>query len=163
MEAHPLDRGHQDKVTLLKQEISVIRGTLMQQRRIIDSSQPPGQGHSSVQRKYEYEDAPYQPSRFPAEAVINHYDPKSYVSARYNDDPFMADDELQSPASQLSPTDPFGVQGLLALDGTLLIDKRMRDFKEMNDRASDLETWVSLPLSLFFHLTCFISLLPRLN
>jgi hypothetical protein len=51
-------------------------------------------------------------------------------------------DSLQSPASQLSPTDPSGVQGLLNQDSRALVDKRIRDFREINDRASDLETWV---------------------
>jgi len=51
-------------------------------------------------------------------------------------------ESLQSPASQLSPTDPSGVQGLLNQDSQALVDKRIRDFREINDRASDLETWV---------------------
>lgn len=51
-------------------------------------------------------------------------------------------ESLQSPVSQLSPTDPSGVQGLLNLESQALVDKRLRDFREINDRASYLETWV---------------------
>jgi hypothetical protein len=54
----------------------------------------------------------------------------------------IAIESLQSPTSQLSPTDPNGVQGLLNLESRALVDKRLRDFREINDRASDLETWV---------------------
>jgi hypothetical protein len=50
---------------------------------------------------------------------------------------------VEDPVTQLSPTDPNGVQGLLVQDSLASVDKRIRDFKEMKYRASDLETWVS--------------------
>lgn len=44
----------------------------------------------------------------------------------------------------MSPIDPSGIQGLLIQDSLVLIDKRIKDFREMEYRASDLETWASL-------------------
>jgi hypothetical protein len=46
-----LKRGHQDKLTLLKQEMSVISETLEQQRRILDFFQLLGRGQSTSARK----------------------------------------------------------------------------------------------------------------
>jgi hypothetical protein len=45
--------------------------------------------------------------------------------------------------SKLSPTDSDGIQGLLLQDSLALVDKRIRDFRQMDDLASDLENWVS--------------------
>jgi hypothetical protein len=38
--------------------------------------------------------------------------------------------------------DPSGVQGLLLQDGLSVVEKRIREFREMRDRASDLGDWV---------------------
>jgi hypothetical protein len=38
--------------------------------------------------------------------------------------------------------DPSGVQGLLLQDGLAIVEKRIREFREMQDRASDLGDWV---------------------
>jgi len=45
--------------------------------------------------------------------------------------------------SKLDPTDPRGVQGLFIQESQAVIDRKIRAFKEMNIRASELETWVS--------------------
>jgi hypothetical protein len=49
-----------------------------------------------------------------------------------------------SPGDDLGgPTiDPSGVQGLLLQDGLSVVEKRIREFREMRDRASDLGDWV---------------------
>jgi hypothetical protein len=49
-----------------------------------------------------------------------------------------------SPGNDLAgPTiDPSGVQGLLLQDGLSVVEKRIREFREMRDRASDLGDWV---------------------
>ncbi len=68
-------------------------------------------------------------------------------------DPLDAGDFPDDPTSQLSPTDPNGVRGLLIPDSLALVEKRIRDVKEVTDRASHLEIWVSKKPS-------FLSLLP---
>jgi hypothetical protein len=45
---------------------------------------------------------------------------------------------------QTSGLDPGGVQGLLAQDAMSIIDSRIRDFREMQEQASDLADWVGL-------------------
>jgi hypothetical protein len=51
----------------------------------------------------------------------------------------------QIAGSQLDPTDPNGVQGLLIRDAQALVDRKIRAFQDMQSRASELETWVRLP------------------
>jgi hypothetical protein len=55
-----------------------------------------------------------------------------------------------SPGDDLAgPTiDPSGVQGLLLQDGLSVVEKRIREFREMRDRASDLGDWVRSSQSL---------------
>jgi hypothetical protein len=42
----------------------------------------------------------------------------------------------------LDPIDPNGIQGLLVQDSYALIDRKIRDFEEMNQRADELEKLV---------------------
>lgn len=117
----------------------MIRETLLQQRRILDHAETSGRGRnasrfSSLDRKAVYEyDEPY--------ASRIDYDDEDRQTTRREDQPTIVYSST-APASQLSPTDPSGFRGLLTQDSLALIEKRIRDFKEMYDRASDLETWV---------------------
>jgi hypothetical protein len=51
-----------------------------------------------------------------------------------------------TPGSQIDPTDPSGIGGVLIQDSYALIDRKMREFYEMNNRASELEAWVCFAL-----------------
>jgi hypothetical protein len=135
----------------------VIGETLRQQKRILDSIQMIDRGRStdakvSLERVY-YEGQgrhadPHYASRRAVEPAYYELDPDGRMARASgnthvsNYDAPIVIESLQSPASQLSPTDPSGVQGLLTQDSQALVDKRLRDFREINDRASDLETWV---------------------
>lgn len=154
--------------------MSVIRETLEQQRRVLDSFQLLGRGQSSSARRRYHEAAAkrnaelYNSTKHAlAPQTIDNYFYEnqtravSYPQAHYhsrNDhaeyDPQDIGDFLDDPATQLSPTDPNGVRGLLIQDSLALVEKRIRDFKEMNDRASDLEIWVRedspIPVSVIF-------------
>ena len=109
VEATPLDRGHQDRITMLKQEIKVILDTLSEQERVVSKLQC---SSSSSNRR----------SR-----------------SRYAEEVYDYMDEL-SPA----PKDSKGIQDLLVKDSRLLLEKRISSFREIDVRASDLESWVSL-------------------
>ena len=50
-------------------------------------------------------------------------------------------DGTRTPGS-LDPIDPNGIQGLLVQDSYALIDRKIRDFEEMNQRADELEKLV---------------------
>ena len=45
----------------------------------------------------------------------------------------------QTPGSQIDPTDPSGIHGLLIQDSYALIDRKMRLFQDLRDRATELE------------------------
>lgn len=135
----------------------MIRETLEQQRRVFESFQFLGRGQPPLARSGHRESAVKHNEEFhhstrhtlgPAYSEFNRHNPRrdvSHVHAIY--DPQDMGDFLYDPASQLSPTDPNGIQGLFIQDSLALLEKRIRDFKEMNDRASDLEIWVSSPIT----------------
>jgi hypothetical protein len=50
--------------------------------------------------------------------------------------------------SQLDPTDPNGLQGMLFLESQAIISRKFRGFIELYDRASELEVWVCVPMFL---------------
>ncbi|CZR67669.1 uncharacterized protein PAC_17568 [Phialocephala subalpina] len=180
IEANPLDRAHQDKISCLKQEISVIIETLVQQRRIINFAQPflggqpleiedpilrtsrsryPGESYlvpaASTRPPY-YSHGGTSYSR--ADATIGStYRSRARQSSSYYEREDYDRDVQQSglylrplirpmgpprtPGSQLDPTDPNGVQGLLVQDSQALIDRKIQEFREIVDRATDLEKW----------------------
>ena len=59
----------------------------------------------------------------------------------------------QTPSSQIDPTDPSGIQGLLIQDSYALIERKLRLFEELKIRAEELEDEVG---SLF---TCALLLI----
>jgi hypothetical protein len=105
--------------------MSVIRETLQQQRRILGFFHILGQGKSTLAKPYGAKHV---------HDIVNTYEERGQQDIG---------EFLEDPVTLLSATDPNGVQGLLIHDSVALVDKRIRDFKEMKDRASDLETWVS--------------------
>ncbi|KAF4628859.1 hypothetical protein G7Y89_g9299 [Cudoniella acicularis] len=179
VETNPLDRGHQDKISCFKQEISVILETLEQQRRIVNFAQP-----ASASRTVEFVTStqkrpqPYLMPSDPYESRKEAYSSRPFVSknketssyrdrSAYNQGSAYRDLHTQestyyendvqrqhvpfyrasgpsiasATGSQIDPTDPNGIQGLLMQDNQALVDSKIREFQEMNIRASELETW----------------------
>lgn len=139
IETNPLDRGHQDKITSFKQEISVIVETLQEQQKILDFAQPNpgGMARSSDIFRSSTEPRPYltnEPSY-----LVPAVDSRSRTRSRSRTIP-----RAGTPGRQLDATDPNGVLGLLMQDSQALIDRKIREFQEMNTRASELEAWVGL-------------------
>lgn len=172
VEANPLDRGHQDKLTRFKQEVFVIDQTLRQQRRIVDSSQLtdysahrsiPLETHkmsfNSRERSNIHRTSPrtIQPVNEHGYSRSRSYKRDAYYDEYDDDDNFLQPIVIENigppraPGSQLDPTDPSGVKDILVGDSLALIDRKMREFQEMNERASELETWVCLAWSSLLH------------
>ncbi|KAH6668177.1 hypothetical protein B0J14DRAFT_600005 [Halenospora varia] len=170
IETKPLDRGHQDRISCFKQEISVILETLEQQRSIIQVSQP----SYATQTAQEFRIRPTNPeSQYRARSHVNiedeygsHYSradatagssnvggygrvPVYRASERhqanaaniYSRTPQPFAGAFQTYSSQLDPLDQNGIQNILQQDSQALIDSKIRDFREMNIRASELEAW----------------------
>ena len=151
-----MDRCHQDRIVSLKQEISVISETLALQRKVLSLAQP-GVGVSRVVARGDIEPRERSRSRSRRIAAYNgdEYLPVlatttggSYLQAAagspYSEAPAGGTYLQASPGNDLQPPtiDPSGVQGLLVQDSLALVDKRIREFREMRDRASDLGDWV---------------------
>ena len=79
----------------------------------------------------------------PRESSSVNYDRRPTVSYA-SPNAFMPPSPPPTPGSQIDPTDPTGIQGLLTQDSYALIDRKIREFQEMNERASELEAWVCL-------------------
>ena len=148
-----MDRGHQDKLTAFKQEIRVILKTLQQQRLILiyaeriatacrSSESPVPTIHQEAAPSYLVtKDQPY--------IQVETRNQSSYGRARssYGRDRERSISEQRpshyagrssTPGSQIDPTDPGGVQGLLIQDSYALIDRKMRLFEELRIRAEEL-------------------------
>lgn len=123
VEANPLDRSHQDRITMLKQEISVIKETLSLQRNMFTTDHL-GNG------------------RLGASEVMTPRDEVGILNTRSKSRSYRYASNNSAGRSRLSPIEPNGVQSLLVQDSLVLLDKRIRDFKEIEERAIDLETWV---------------------
>ena len=143
--------------------------TLEQQRSVLDSLQLLGRGHSSsarkqyhgaaARRKEELHNSTKHALRTRYDGADRHdargdvsYDQAGWYSTNHytgnysrnhpgQDQPEF-DDLLDNPASQLSPIVPNSARALLIQDSLALVEKRIRDFKEMNELASDLQLWV---------------------
>lgn len=141
-----------------KQEISVIRETLQQQQRVLVSLGRYSPGFSASDAKEDGDGV-----RRLVEDYYRRHEPRSlrHIYSHHRGGRAESDEEApyardrghhitqineirKSPTSELSPTDPNGLQGLLILDSLALLEKRIREFKELNDQVSDLEIWVSL-------------------
>ena len=173
IEGNPLDRAHQDKITLLKQEMSVITETLEKQREIFATIMVFNRAQSSLQKidgghgrlasygpHYDRTRSTREPQHSRLKSRVHPEYASKYdggFQPQVAEDIIYVEDRSQTPQSKLSATDPGGYRDLLVQDCFDLIDKRMRDFGEMNGKATDLETWVS-PLHLFLG-CCLRSLL----
>ncbi|KAH8654579.1 hypothetical protein BGZ60DRAFT_532947 [Tricladium varicosporioides] len=171
IETKPLDRGHQDRISCFKQEISVILETLEQQRSIIQVAQPSLTFHETRQ---EFKIRPTNlVSQYRTKPHINlddehgsHYSRADATAGSSNIGPYgrtplyRASERYQTNSakihsrvpetfagtfqtynSQLDPLDQSGIQTLLQQDSQALIDSKIRDFREMSIRASELEAW----------------------
>jgi hypothetical protein len=133
IEADPLDRDHQNNMTLLKYEISIVQETLAQQQQNLWSLSP---GLLST--------------------PIKHDGGITYTSRFHSPPNIIAQiDERSQP--ELSPIDPDGLQGMLVQDSGAHLDKRLREFEEMHYRISQLERWVRVP-HIFPQAICFLPL-----
>ncbi|RFU26987.1 hypothetical protein B7463_g9343, partial [Scytalidium lignicola] len=123
IEAYPLDRGHQDRLVSLKQEISVISETLSQQRSVLHRAAPQ---LSSMGHRADI-DLP-QHSRSQEPYMQRREAPPYGVPPPYN-------------SLQPGILGPNGAEGLIMQDSRALLEKRVREFREMQDIASDLGDW----------------------
>jgi hypothetical protein len=134
----------------------VIQETLKQQRRVLDYAQPSSRETSNRSRSYSDTRRPYRepPDEIHYSRRHTRIDYDENDHDRRNEETYISTHEApvtvssEARASQLSPTDPQGVQGLLLQDSVSFIDKRIQDFREIFEQASDLEVLVSLSKSL---------------
>ena len=138
---------------MLKQEISVIKDTLEDQLQVVEDFQPITSTHvvnhqraSSIKNRYYYGPRRHRPR------------PSRHLMHRTTQSPAAASGGLwpgayewpgadvyeQAPVER-TPNDSSAVHEILFQDSLALIQKRIRDFQEMNDWASHLETWASSP------------------
>lgn len=141
----------------------MIRETLVKQSEAIASILASNQNQSSRNMKEGLVRSPRMTDEdgeriYPRrDSYLTRYEPDPYstIVTRYTSAPakegaLYIDKPGQTPQSQLSPTDPGGYRDLLAQDSYDLIQKRIRGFDEINEKATDLKSWVS-PLLLPFH------------
>ncbi|ESZ93269.1 hypothetical protein SBOR_6369 [Sclerotinia borealis F-4128] len=143
IEADPINREHQGRITDLKQEISVILDTLEIQREVLYDAQNaqlrPKLQDGKVNRvvpKYEY-----KPSTFAEPRATN---PMNYEPPVYYRDNYEFDLNIKTPSplvDQSSPNNPRGVNGLLFRESLALIEERIGVFRDINERATYLENW----------------------
>lgn len=140
IEASPLNREHQDRVLCLKQEISTIEDTLDRKGYVLYQAQagsstvptwvnlpPPRRSQPAVRHGY------VQNNNY-------HYSNNEYYTREVLPrTPSFPSDSLQQVV--LSPT---GVEGLIIQESISLVEGRIREFREMQDVASDLADWVLL-------------------
>ena len=156
-----MDRGHQDKLTAFKQEIRVILATLQQQRLILihaervatvqkspETSVPMIQQEAALSHWYTAQD----PSYLPAERTYRYERERerSYPRDQIHRPNPSAHLGRSSPGSQIDPTDPSGVLGLLIQDSQVLVERKMRLFDELRIRAEELEEEVCAQLLPYF-------------
>jgi hypothetical protein len=152
VESNPLDRGHKDNLTAFKQEIRVILKTLQQQRdilcyadRIVNASRP-----AEISARTGHDLAPPhlipQHPSYAERGYHSHSRLRSYSREQgYRASPHVR--RLQISGSEIDPTDPSGIQGLLTQDSYALIDRKMRLFEELGIRAEEIEEEVSTSVS----------------
>ncbi|KAI9740615.1 MAG: hypothetical protein M1834_005196 [Cirrosporium novae-zelandiae] len=155
--ADPFDRGHQDSIYYLKQEIAIIQEILSQQYRVLKDAQSSLEETSGQSRsrfysntRQNYQNLSEEPtySRRLENGLYSHG--REYCGGTYS-----WKRNLTLPIetlSQISPTDPQGIQGLLIQDCLSLIEKRQRidcnkDRQENAIYAFTVVTVIFLPLS----------------
>ncbi|KFZ07201.1 hypothetical protein V501_06656 [Pseudogymnoascus sp. VKM F-4519 (FW-2642)] len=151
--ANPVDRNHQDRIALFKQEIYVINDTLNQQRRLLMLASPSASFRNSAAafqnthlNKIANDDYrsvvpnvyTQQPTMHAFNNATNH---TRYDAANIEpfDVPIVVDNQGRSRTSQLAPTHPNGVLGILIYDAISLVDHKLRDIREMHDWVSHLQ------------------------
>ncbi|KAM0139403.1 hypothetical protein ACHAP3_003173 [Botrytis cinerea] len=144
IDADPINREHQGRITDLKQEISVILETLEIQREVINNALH-AQSRSNFQNarlnrvvpepKYEYKLPTFFESR-------NTYH-RNHERSVYHGDNYGGFEIMNTgPAiNQSARDDTRGVQGLLFRESLALIDERIEVFRDINGRAMYLEDW----------------------
>jgi len=160
----PLDRAHQEKLAYFKQEMGIILDTLRLQNRVLGATQllpssidtrpvvfpRHGQYLVPAPRQSHSHRSNYVPETSYAHVgpTISHREHSRSEYVERAERPVPSYEGLRVPGSQLDPTDPNGVQGILVRESQALIDLKMRGFYELMDRATELETWVtSSPIS----------------
>ncbi|THV51590.1 hypothetical protein BGAL_0105g00040 [Botrytis galanthina] len=144
IDANPINREHQGRITDLKQEISVILETLETQREVIQNALH-AQSRSNFQNarlnrvvpdhKYEYKLPTFVE---PRTANYRNHERSVYHGDNYGDLEVMT----AVPAINQSARDNTrGVQGLLFRESLALIDERIEVFRDINGRAMYLEDW----------------------
>ncbi|OBT78122.1 hypothetical protein VF21_02657 [Pseudogymnoascus sp. 05NY08] len=150
--ANPVDRNHQDRIALFKQEIYVINDTLNQQRRLLMLASPSASFRNSaaalqnthLNRAANDDYRSVGPNAF-AQPTVHGFNNATHHT-RYDaaniepfDVPIVVDNQGRSRTSQLAPTHPNGVLGILIYDAISLVDHKLRDIREMHDWISHLQ------------------------
>ncbi|KAF5867786.1 putative mg2+ transporter protein [Botrytis fragariae] len=144
IDADPINREHQGRITDLKQEVSVILETLETQREVIQNALH-AQSRSNFQNsrlnrvvpehKYEYKLPTFVQ---PRTTNYRNHERSVYHGDNYGDLEIMT----TGPAINQSAGDNTrGVQGLLFRESLALIDERIEVFRDINGRAMYLEDW----------------------
>ncbi|TGO84528.1 hypothetical protein BPOR_0494g00040 [Botrytis porri] len=144
IDADPINREHQGRITDLKQEISVILETLETQREVIQNALH-AQSRSNFQNarlnrvvpehKYEYKLPTFVE---PRDAYYRNQERSIYHGDNYGDLEVMTAGPVMN---QSIRDDTRGVQGLLFRESLALIDERIEVFRDINGRAMYLEDW----------------------
>lgn len=149
---NPLDREHQDTLTRLKRELSVIRETCRQQLCAFQFIYELSRGRKSISLKeINMEDE----SRSKGRSVFEEdYRGHSTTQATRHSSSRTATGyvgvgkiNMTQISSSLSPTDPDGHRGLIVSECRAFVQKRLRDFDEMDQRVDDLKQEVRCDLS----------------
>ncbi|KAI9642368.1 hypothetical protein NHQ30_009172 [Ciborinia camelliae] len=145
IDADPINREHQGRITDLKQEISVILDTLETQREVLNDAQNaqlrPNFQDGRVNRAVPEPKYEYKPSTFLEHRATNHIIHERPVHYR---DAYEFDMDIKTPSPMTNPSSPHnprGVQGLLFRESLALIEERIEVFRDINERATYLENW----------------------
>lgn len=173
IEADPFDRTHQQHISQLKREVKIIRETIRKQEVVLEGAQ---EFLRETQTRNENYAVPRYSRRDAVPTIVNIGTlpgENSYSVPRYsrrdavqptvvNIGPPPGETISAYPISQISATDPEGIQGLLLQDCLNTVEKRGRDFLEIEDQASDLQGSVRF-LSIFCHESLFPMYIAHLS
>lgn len=124
--------------------------TLETQKQVLSDAQNAQQRPSIQDDRANRAPAPryeYKPSPF-VEPRSRYYTSHEKADHLRDDYQFDLDLKAQSPlVNQSSTNNPRGIQGLLFRESLTLIEERIEVFRDINDRATYLETWVIYLLS----------------
>lgn len=157
------DRSYQHRIDLVKQEITAVKKTLANQRRVIanirssltatDSSEVNIQIREEIAARRTRENHPvsyqypapiarYYGAALPGRGPYVPQERIAYDAVTRADDYMGLDDEFVNEiatASKLSPTDAGGLRGLFFLECSRLIEQREWEFRRYLEYANDLE------------------------